>query len=149
MPEEDYQDWGQHIMGETSIGASIFLGLLCLTVITVLKIGISETVRWRRGENIITKAQAGLRIITIAIMVLLGIFIFIGIKGEGWFKLLSFLIALVLALLLIPIAFLDIKEVRKKLRQQQKELFYDLSKVSTQSFAAHKKNEYYNENYLN
>lgn len=78
----------------------------------------------------ITKVQAGLRIFTSIILVLLiGCFI-VGIIAAGWWKFISFIAALLLALFLVPLALLDMREVKRKLRLQQQELLQELTKVS-------------------
>lgn len=80
--------------------------------------------------NKISKTQTGLRLITVLILFLLTAFFVLGIYISGWLKLISFSFALILAILLIPAALLDIREVKKHLNKQQDELIQELSKVS-------------------
>lgn len=117
-------------MTEIPLTGNIFFAILFVAILIAVKIGISETIRWQKGDKEITKVQVGLRILTSIILVLLiGCFI-VGIFVSGWWKLISFIAALFLALFLVPLALLDMREVKRKLRQQQQELLQALTKVS-------------------
>lgn len=81
--------------------------------------------------NEIIKAQAGLRIVTSTVLVLLISCFIVGFFVGGWWKFISFIVALLLALLLALLALLDMREVKRKLRFEQQELLQELAKVST------------------
>lgn len=88
--------------------------------------------------NKISKTQTGLRLITVLILFLQTAFFVLGIYTSGWLKLILFSFALILAILLIPAALLDIREVKKHLNKQQDELIQELSKVPLISSEASK-----------